>query len=1050
MFELPNGMPVDEEIDVTEGVIQSFAHGAISTWIGKRKTPAGHRLVRAGRIVGWLAESKKPSELLGGFEAKARLIEIEAEGACRFEATSYSMAGLGNVAEVIPEAFEHPADRQGLLPRGDSVERLLSRDLSTVLSKLVENVTVRGAIAVDAGMLIDSAGELPTDAETLAREVGTTLDSREQLATGLGLSSSGHWTLHTGDGALLLAQTGEIAIAVWTEANADHTRIVNSAAAALDGEMPTTGGIGQALPDGFVLREGKGGSDAILSMLGDAIKEEVTGHIQSGKSSKAVSLVIGKGIPVAIYAPSCESFEEAVLGLTEAKRVIRLHRLPAGSIVTRESGTVHDFSLSYFRDLLVTVRTRSESRRANLRNRLDNLIGFEIGMETFRQHRVKAKFKDTIDEVSKGLSQVEIAPAPGIDAGLRRRLESAELRIDELNKEKALLDSKLNQSETSRKAAEIRSREATETRNLQTEKVENVNSEINSMQIEMAEARNRCEDAEQRAERLVKRVNELEHQISERAAELAKALGESGSSEQLRQSIEEMALKEAELNSELNSHSENLSTVRQQLEDDERRLRVLQEQVSVTRERYARAQSEALQEEEKVKSSRAELEILDSESKVARRRAEDERVRLSTDEARHAQVQAELRELMQERRALLRELGDLGAKRGHSEAELAALVDKAEQLSQAHEEALADIQEADRIRARLAEEPLAQALLDDASTFDGLAPVLERLERSRSLGYSVTLLDRAVERALQVIQTTVNHVAATPRHLLSSEVMELLERQVPQTAGAVRGLSRWSVQQRLEHQLGETVGNLVIDLERLLEDYERSITMLRRLRNVLEQLVRLGAPPHEVETLMSNCNRPESLPHIAKSTRKLIQIALDDIYLEADQRDAGEAISLEETARVLEELITQLDASGLASGTPQGLLWDFQRDGLLPYEREVVDPAQKTPIDEEMVQHMESNLSGDAVISQSMEKEVEVEIDGWQTLEAPVDDIPEIISEEIVVQQEVTQNDDDERAELEAELAKIDASWNHRNEPSDVEVDSALRDLESKLSDLDM
>ena len=385
----------------------------------------------------------------------------------------------------------------------------------------------------------------------------------------------------------------------------------------------------------------------------------------------------------------------------------------------------------------------------------------------------------------------------------------------------------------------------------------------------------------------------------------------------------------------------------------------------------------------------------------------------------------------------------------NSEAELAALVDKAEQLSQAHEEALADIHEAERIRARLAEEPLAQALLDDASTFDGLAPVLERLERSRSLGYSVTLLDRAVERALQVIQTTVDHVAATPRHLLSSEVMELLERQVPQTAGAVRGLSRWSVQQRLEHQLGETVGNLVIDLERLLEDYEKSITMLRRLRNVLEQLVRLGAPPHEVETLMSNCNRPESLPHIAQATRKLIQIALDDIYLEADQRDAGEAISLEETARVLEELITQLDASGLAGGTPQGLLWDFQRDGLLPYEREVVDPAQKTPIDDEMVQHMESNLSGDAIISQSIEEELEVDQDGWQTLEAPIDNIPEY-DEEVIIQQQMKSSDDDERANLEAELAKIDASWNHRNEPVDGEVDSALRDLESKLSDLDM
>ena len=226
--------------------------------------------------------------------------------------------------------------------------------------------------------------------------------------------------------------------------------------------------------------------------------------------------------------------------------------------------------------------------------------------------------------------------------------------------------------------------------------------------------------------------------------------------------------------------------------------------------------------------------------------------------------------------------------------------------------------------------------------------------------------------------------------------------------------------------------------------------MLRRLRNVLEQLVRLGAPPHEVETLMSNCNRPESLPHIAQATRKLIQIALDDIYLEADQRDAGEAISLEETARVLEELITQLDASGLASGTPQGLLWDFQRDGLLPYERETMDPAQKTPVDEEMVQHMESNLSGDAIITESNEKQPVLDEDGWETLQAPVDHLPEEDYSAPAFESSVATSDDDERAELEAELAKIDASWQHRSEPLEREVDSALKDLESKLSDLDM
>ena len=1047
MFDLPQGKLVEEEIDVSDGTIQSFAHGVISTWIGKRKTPAGHRIVRAGRIVGWLAESDNASVLLGGKNAKLRLEEIESKGMIRFEASSYSQEGLGAIAEVIPEAFEHPVDAQGLLPRGDSVERLLSRDLSVVLQKLVENVTVRGAIAVDSGMLIDSAGELPTDGEELAREVGKSVSGRDAIATGLGFTDSGHWTLHTGDGALLLAHTGEIAIAVWTEANADHSRIINAAAAALDGEITAVGGASEPLPEGFVLREGKGGSDAVLSMLSDAMEDMVSGHIQAGKSSKAVSLILAKGVPVGLYAPSCESFEEAMLGLTEAKRVMRLHRLPAGTILTKESGTVHDFNLAYFRDLLVTVRTKSESRRANLTNRLNNLIGFEIGMENLRIARSKAKFDQTKDTVSEGLSKVDITPAPGIDAGLRRRLESAEIRIDELEKEKSLLNSKLSESESLRKASDIRAREAIDTKNVHVESVESVNSEINSMQIQLAEARNRAEDSESRAEKLVKRVNELEHQVSVRASELAKALGESESSEKLRSAIEELSLKEAELNAEMTAASEKLSTIRQQTEDDDRRLRVLQEQVSATRERHARSQAEAMKEEERVKKSKAELEIIESEAKVARRRAEDERIRLSTDEARLSQVQAEMRELMQERRVLLRELGDLSAKRGHSEGELAILVEKAEQLSQAHEEALADIQEAQRIRARLAEEPLAQALLDDASTFDGLAPVLERLEHARSVGYSVTLLDRAVERALQVIQKTVDHVAATPRYLLSSEVMELLERQVPQTAGAVRGLSRWSVQQRLEHQLGETVGHLVIDLERLLEDYDRSITMLRRMKNVLEQLVRLGAPPHEVETLMANCNRPESLPHIAQSTRRLIQNALDDIYLEADQRDAGEAITLEETARVLEELITQIDASGLAGGLPRGLLWDFQRDGLLPYERELVDPAQKTPIDEEMVKHMESNLSGEISVEE-ISQPVHVDEDGWEELELP-DDSAEDEEDEVEFAEIKPLGDDDERANLEAELARIDASWQHRSEPR-TGNDSALDDLESKLSDLDL
>ena len=1057
MFTLPQGTPVEGAISVEAGAIQSFDHGVISTWIGRRKTPAGHRLVRAGRVVGWLAESGKGKLLLAGKEARLRLEELEAKEHCRHIAGSYSLAGLGSVAETIPEAFEHQADRQGLLPRGDAVVRLLARDLSSVLRAVVERETVRGAVAIDQGMLIDSVGDLPNSPEMLAQEIHSTLESMNiSVLDEDGVSNGSHWTMHHEDGSLLLAKAGDVSLGVWTEANTNHARLISAVAAVLDGEVGAIGAAGGPIPDGFVLREGRGGPDAILSMLTAGVKEQVTGHLQSGQSSTSVSVLLARGVPVGVSAPEGQSLEEAMLTFTDSTRVLKLHRLPAGSIISRESGTVEEFKLDDFHDLLVTLRTRSESRRATLKAKLNDLFGFEIGMEQLRKSRASATFSETVDVVSGGLPGDTAQPL-AVDAGLRRRLETADHRIDELEKEKAALQSHLDSSIAAANAAQIIAREATETRTESTTSLEEAHSQYSTMQIELAQAKALTEQAENRAERLVRRVNELEHQVSVRAAELAKALGDASSSESLRTAIQDMSLKEAALNAELNTHSQQLATIRQQIEDDERRLQVLQEQVAATRERHARAQAEVLLLDEKIKTNTAELAAIEAEAKASRRRAEEDRNRLAADEARQAQVQAELRELMQERRQILRELGDLGARRGHSEAELASLIERAEALSDAHEAAVTDIQEAERLRARLAEEPLAQALLDDAATFDGLGPVLERLEHARALGYSVTLLDRAVERGLQVIQSTVDHVAATPRHLLSSEVMTLLERQVPQTAGAVRGLARWSVQQRLEHQLGETVGHVVIDLEHLLEDYDRSITMLRRLRNVLEQLVRLGAPPEEVEALLNNCTRPEALPSIAQATRKLIQVALDDIYLEADQRDAGEAVALEDTARVLEELITQLDASGLADGVPKGMLWEFQRDGLLPYERESVPASQRTPVEAEMVVTMESTLAGEVPVSLDATPEhSSSNEDGWESMPVPVDDAVESqattqVNAEPSPVVSIDGEGSDERAALEAELAQLDASWEHRKEPVvEVKVDPALAALEARLSGLDL
>ena len=790
-------------------------------------------------------------------------------------------------------------------------------------------------------------------------------------------------------------------------------------------------------------------------MLKAALEEEVTGHIQSGSSSKAVSLIVQRGVPVALWAPPSSTMEEAMMALTESKRKVRLVRLPAGTIVSPNSGTVEAFTLKAFTAMLATVRTRSEARQASLKALLDDLLGFEAGLESLKTARNQLMFKSDGADVAEPLPVMAEQAVNAVDAGLRRRLEKAEQTIDELNKVKAVLETQVKTIEKKRDAAQIVAREASESRQENTVALEDAHAKLNTLQVDLAQARSQAEEAESRSERLMRRVNELEHQVSERAAELAKAVGDAESSEALQAMIESLSLKEAELQANLSEGSERLATIRQQSDDEERRLRVLSEQVNTVRERHARTQADLQAAQEQVHLNNVELEAIRTEEKHARQRIDEDRLRRSEDEARRANLQAELRELMDERRTLLRELGDLGARRGHSEAELSVLVDKASALAEAHEEALADIQEAERLRARLAEEPLAQALLDDDATFEGLGPVLERLEHARSLGYSVTMLDRAVERALQVIQSTVDHVAATPRHLLSSEVMTLLERQVPQTAGAVRGLARWSVQQRLEHQLGETVNHVVLDLEHLLEDFDRSITMLRRIRHVLEQVERLGAPAHEVHVLLANCQRPEALPSLAQGTRRLIQVALDDIYLEADQRDAGEAIGLEETARVLEELITQLDASGLTDGRPRGLMWEFQRDGYLPFERENLPAEQRVPVSEEMRSDLEPSLLHAEVVS-SLERETADSVDeeGWSELPAPVDETEVHATTVSVHEPPVFEGSlEDERAVLEAELARLDAERHHRAtappSPAAATADSALAELESKLSNLD-
>ena len=1041
MFDLPYGVLIDDEIDVQDGSILPFDHGSITTYLGRRSTPSGHRLVRSGRIVGWVAEPASGKTLLCGVEAKKRLEELEVDGH-RLTARAWSQTALGSVAQIIPEAFEHSADMRGLISSGDSLERLLSRDLSAILDTLIQRPEVRGGIAVDSGMLIHDAGELPSSAESLATQVGETLAGRKAMASDLGLAGEGHWTLHTDDGALLLAEAGDVGLAVWTESDVDHGRLINQIASVMEGQTEIMGLGGKPLVDGHVVREGRGGTDAIISMLTSAVEEGITGHLCAGKSSKAVRVALVKGIPVAIQAPKQTKIVEAVSSLTESRRVLTLHRLPVGTILGPESGNVPDFNLAKFCEELTTTRTRSETRQALIMQNLQQLYGFEIGLQRLRKDRTKYEFNITISVPSTGLKKIDTSTA--VDDGLRRKLENSEVKISDAEREIEMLRVALDAAQAAENAAKVSAIEADKQVIDIQSKISSYNKTIDQMQLDISSAQASMENAESRSDRLSKRVNELEHQLSERAVELARILGDSKASSELSAKIEEMASKEAALSSDIDSYSETLASIRSRIEDDQRRQRMIEEQVDATRDKHRRAQGELSEIEAKISDSQLRLKQVEAEAKLARERTQEDRIRLNEQENRAANIQSEMRELMDERRQVLKELGDLGARRGQAEGELSNLLDQAEALALAHEEALSDIKEAELLRARLSEEPLAQALLHENKKFNTLGPVLERLEHARTLGYSVSLLDRAVERALQVIQGCVDHVARTPRHLLSNEVMSLLERQVPQTAGAVRGLARWSVQQRLEHQLGETVTNLVLDLENLLEDYDRSITMLRRIKNVLEQLEKLGAPPEQIQALLNNTRRPESLPVLARETRALIQKALDDIHLEADMRDAGSAVKLEATTTTLEELLTQLDASGFVKGEVRGALWDFKRDGILPFERDSMPAGEREPVNNDAIEEMKGELIDEEIAVAVEASEITEE---WSELSTPNDEV----KEEVVNDSEFSTSSD-ERATLEEELARLDARWARRTEPVETEEvsESILSQLEESLDGIDL
>ena len=539
MFDLPHIERFDDEVDVSPGAIQSFEHGFISTWVGRRKTPFGHRLVRAGRVVGWICEGSSSTKLLGGADARTALEEAE-KNQHRLIASTCSVHGLGELAALLPEAFEFQADTQGLGTSGALTDRLFARNISAVLQALSDYEHVRGALAADQGIVIDSIGDLPGDAKELSATVASLSEAMNLQQAKLGGDGNGYASLNMGDTSLLLASSSTIVLAIWTELDANHARLLTDVTAKLDGEIGTYAEGSATLPDGFVLREGKGGADAVMSMLSAALEERVTGHLKAGASDKAVSLALNNGLPVAMAANG-QSFEDAMLGLTESKRVLKLHRLASGTMVSSSTGDVADFTLKQFVEALSTVRTRSEKRKDSMMHRLMNMYGFEIGLDDVRAVRSKLSIHVGGQETAQALPSA--APLAGVDSGLRRRLEESERRADTLMRTNASLTTQLRDAEKERTEALVRLDEIEASSGEQTNTIQSKNDELNRVQVTVSESRARMEQAEERADRLLRRVSELEHQLSERAAELAKTLGDAESSAALKHELVELSNK---------------------------------------------------------------------------------------------------------------------------------------------------------------------------------------------------------------------------------------------------------------------------------------------------------------------------------------------------------------------------------------------------------------------------------------------------------------------------------------------------------------------------
>ena len=106
--------------------------------------------------------------------------------------------------------------------------------------------------------------------------------------------------------------------------------------------------------------------------------------------------------------------------------------------------------------------------------------------------------------------------------------------------------------------------------------------------------------------------------------------------------------------------------------------------------------------------------------------------------------------------------------------------------------------------------------------------------------------------------------------------------------------------------------------------------------------------------------------------------------------------------------------------------------------------GERAPLNESALEQMKGELIDEEVAVSTEISEITEE---WQELTTPVEEEAELIPKT-----EMKMSHDDERANLEEELARLDARWARKKDPVDIEkfTDSALDELEESLDGIDL